>query len=328
MDTDAALPDVALGKTGLRVTPLCIGCAPLGDMPDTFGYSVSDEDALETVRTAFDSPIRFLDTAASYGDGESERRIGKVINEIGGLPISYVLATKADRNLTSGDFGGPQMRRSVERSLFLLGLDRLQIVHLHDPEHGSFEDLTGPDGAIEALVRMKDEGMIGALGVAGGPIDLEIRYVELGVFDVVVTHNRYTLLNRTADPLIEMAAQRGVAVLNAAPYGSGILAKGPDAYARYAYQDAPAEIVERARRMQDACAQHGVPLAAAALQFSLRDPRITSTIVGMSKPDRIWQTLELARQRIPDELWPQLDAIGYEGSTEGHLDPERRRWQN
>jgi D-threo-aldose 1-dehydrogenase len=327
MDTFAPLPDVAFGKTGLRVTPLCLGCAPLGDMPDTFAYSVSEEDALETVRTTLRSPIRFIDTAASYGDGEAERRIGRVLKEGDGLPPGYVLATKADRNLQTGDFSGAQMRRSVERSLLLLGLDRLQIVHLHDPEHGSFEDITGPGGALEALVRMKEEGIIGALGVAGGPIDMEIRYVELGVFDAVITHNRYTLLNRTADPLLEMAAQRGLAVLNAAPYGSGILAKGPDAYARYAYQDAPAEMVERARRMEEACAQYGVPLAAAALQFSLRDPRITSTIVGMSKPERIWQTLELARHPIPAELWPQLDAIGYEGSTEGLLDPERNRWQ-
>jgi D-threo-aldose 1-dehydrogenase len=156
---------------------------------------------------------------------------------------------------------------------------------------------------------------------------MEIRYVELGVFDAVITHNRYTLLNRTAEPLIELAAQRGLAVLNAAPYGSGILAKGPDTYARYAYQDASPEIVDRAKQMQALCTRHGVPLAAAALQFSLRDPRITSTIVGMSKPERIWQTIELARQPITEELWPELDAVGYEGSTEARLDPERTRWR-
>jgi D-threo-aldose 1-dehydrogenase len=325
---DSPFPDTAFGKTGLRVTTLCVGGAPLGDMPETFAYSVPEESALETIRTAFRSPIRFIDTAASYGDGESERRIGAVIKEIGGLPAGYVLATKADRNLQTGDFSGAQMRRSVERSLFLLGLDRLQIVHLHDPEHGSFEEITAPGGALEALVRMKEEGIVGALGVAGGPIDMEIRYVELGVFDAVVTHNRYTLLNRTAEPLIELAAQRGLAVLNAAPYGSGMLAKGPEAYARYAYQDAPPEMVERARRMEEVCARFGVPLAAAALQFSLRDPRITSTVVGMSRPERIWQTLELARHPIPGELWPQLDAAGYEGSAEGQLDPERRRWES
>jgi D-threo-aldose 1-dehydrogenase len=109
--------------------------------------------------------------------------------------------------------------------------------------------------------------------------------------------------------LIAFAHQRGVAVLNAAPYGSGILAKGPSAYPRYAYSEADADLVKRARQMEAACARHGVPLAAAALQFSLRDPRITSTIIGMSKPERIQQTLELAAVPIPDELWPELDAL-------------------
>ncbi len=296
-------------------------------MPETFAYSVSEQNALDTVRTAFASPIRFMDTAASYGDGESERRIGLVIREQGGLPAGYVLATKADRDLQTGDFGGTQMRRSVERSLRLLGLDRLDICHLHDPEHATFEEITKPGGALDALVKLKEERVIGALGVAGGPIDMEIRYVELGVFDAVITHNRYTLLNRTADPLLDIASKRGLAVLNAAPYGSGILAKGPDAYARYAYQDASPEIVDRARKMQQICADHDVPLAAAALQFSMRDARVTSTIVGMSKPERIAQTVELAQAKIPESIWPELDAVGYEGNVEAVLDPERDRWR-
>src|SRR6266700_4099285 len=109
----------SLGTTDLQVSALCIGCAPLGNMPDTFSYSVPEEQALATVRAIFQSPINFLDTAASYGDGESERRIGLVLKEMGGLPSGYVLATKADRDLTSGDFSGEQMRRSVERSLRL-----------------------------------------------------------------------------------------------------------------------------------------------------------------------------------------------------------------
>src|SRR5215213_9983367 len=124
-----------LGETGLFVSPICVGCAPLGNMPETFEYSVGREQAHETLRAVFESPLNFLDTAASYGDGESERRIGEVLKEIGGLPEGYVLATKADRDLESGDFSGEQMRRSVERSLRLLALDRLQLVYLHDPEY-------------------------------------------------------------------------------------------------------------------------------------------------------------------------------------------------
>lgn len=131
-----------LGGTGLSTSPLCIGCAPLGDMSETVGYSVGRERAHDTLHAVFNSSINFLDTAASYGDGESERRIGEVLREMGGLPEGYVLATKADRDLQTGEFSGEQMRRSVEHSLKLLNLDRLQLLFLHDPEHESFEHIT------------------------------------------------------------------------------------------------------------------------------------------------------------------------------------------
>lgn len=295
------------GRTGLTVTPICVGCAPLGNMPETFAYSVAEENALATIRAIFTSPINFIDTAASYGDGESERRIGKVLRELGGIPTGYVVATKADRNLQTGDFSGDQMRRSVERSLRLLGLDRLDICYLHDPEHRPFEEITARGGALDVLRRLADEGVIQHLGVAGGPIDLMMRYVDLGCFEAVITHNRYTLLNRDAEPLLDQASRLGLAVVNAAPYGSGILAKGPDAYPRYMYRDAPPDLVERARRLQSLCARHGLPLPAVALQFSLRDPRITSTIVGMTRPERLSQTIDLARTPIPDALWAEVE---------------------
>lgn len=316
------LPRRPFGATELLVTSLSIGTAQLGNMPETFDFSVSEERALATLGAAFNSPINFLDTAASYGDGESERRIGIILKELGGLPSGYALATKADRDLQTGDFSGDQIKRSVERSLRLLGLDRLQIVYLHDPEHTTFEDIMAQGGALDVLARFRDEGVIGHLGIAGGPIDLMIRFVETGAFEAVITHNRYTLVNRSAAPLLDLAASRGLAVLNAAPYGSGILAKGPDTYARYAYHDAPAELVERVRRLAEICQRYGVPLAAAALQFSLRDPRITSTIVGASRPERIEQTLELARHSIPEELWLELDSVPMSDD-----DPEASRWQ-
>jgi D-threo-aldose 1-dehydrogenase len=277
-------------------------------MPDVF-YPVPEEQAVAVVRAAFHSPINFLDTAAGYGDGESERRIGIALRELGGLPPGYVLATKADPDPRTGDFSGEQTKRSIERSLQLLDVDRLQIVHLHDPEYSSFEELMAQGGAVEVLQQYKEAGVIVALGVAGGPIDVMIRYVETGVFDAVLTHNRYTLLDRSASPLLELAVNRGLAILNAAPYGGGMLAKGPDIWAKYAYRDAPPELAERARQMGEICRHYNVPLAAAALQFSLRDPRITSTIIGMTRPERVAQTVDLALHPIPDELWPQLDAI-------------------
>jgi D-threo-aldose 1-dehydrogenase len=317
--TENGVPDPSsrrpLGGTGLSVSPICVGCAPLGNMPETFEYSVSEQRAFDTLRAAFESPLNFFDTAAAYGDGESERRIGEVLKEIGGLPEGYVLATKADRDLQTGDFSSEQMRRSIERSLRLLGLDRLQLVYLHDPEYLNepgrepFEYMMAPGGPVEVLMRFKDEGIIEHLGIAGGPIDLMTRFVETDLFEAVITHNRYTLVNRTAESLLDVAAGRGVAALNAAPYGSGILAKGPDAYARYEYREAPQDLVEQVRKLEGVCREFGVPLAAAALQFSMRDPRVVSTIVGMSRPERVGQTLELATHPIPDELWRAQDSF-------------------
>lgn len=292
------------GRGGPPVTPLCLGCAGLSGTIALFG-AVPEEQALALLRACFASPIGFLDTAAAYGDGESERRIGLAIAERGGLPEGYVVATKVDRDLASGDFSGEQTRRSLERSLGLLGVERLPIVHLHDPEFATtgFAELMGPGGAVEVLHDYKRQGLVGSIGIAAGPIDLLTRFVETGAFDAVLTHNRYTLVERSAEPLIELAAARGMAVLNAAPFGSGMLAKGPDAWSTYMYREASPELLGRVRQIEDLCRAHGVPLAAAALQFSLRDPRITSTVVGMTRPERLAQTLALASHPIPAELW-------------------------
>ena len=316
------LPLRTFGKTPLRVTPLCIGCAQLGSMPETFGYDVAEEQALATLRAFFQAPINFLDTAAAYGDGESERRIGLAIRELGSIPAVYVIATKADRDLKTGDFSGDQIKRSIERSQKYLGMEKLQLVYLHDPEHARFEDIMAPGGATDVLLKLKEQGVIGHVGIAGGPVDQMIRYVETGAFEAVITHNRYTLLNRSAGPLLDLASTLGIAVVNAAPYGSGILAKGPDAYPRYAYQAADAVTLDRVRKLDALCKSYKIPLAAAALQFSILDPRITSTIVGVSRPERLAETMELAHTPIPSELWPQLDAVGFNTN-----DPEANRWK-
>jgi D-threo-aldose 1-dehydrogenase len=278
-------------------------------MPEAFTYSVGEERAIETIRTILDGPINFLDTAASYGDGESERRIGVVLRERGGLPEGFVLATKADRDPQTGDFSGDQIRRSVDRSLRLLDVERLQLVYLHDPEHALFEAIMARGGPVDALRRFRDEGVIEHVGVAGGPIDLMTRYVETGAFEVAISHNRYTLLNAAASPFWDVCGRQRVAAINAAPYGGGMLAQGSDVYARYAYEEADPEVLRRARTIQRICIRHGVPLAAAALQFSLRDRRIASTIVGMGAPQLVAETVELAVTPIPDELWNDLATV-------------------
>ncbi len=306
MSHHVSLTPHTLGNTGLEVSPLCIGCAPLGNMPETFTYEVGEERAMATVRAIFAGSINFLDTAASYGDGESERRIGLVLRELGGLPPGFVLASKADRDLATGEFSGEQMRRSVERSLRLLGLEQIQLLYLHDPEHISFEQAMAPGGPVEVLQRCKEEGLIAHLGVAGGPIDLMTRFVETDIFTVAISHNRYTLLNTEADAFWDVCQHHNVAAVNAAPYGSGILAKGPSVYPRYMYSDAPQDLLQRARQLETLCRQYEVPLAAAALQFSLRDSRISSTIVGVTRPERLAETVAFAQFPIPQELWNGL----------------------
>jgi len=228
---------------------------------------------------------------------------------LGGLPPGFVLCTKADRNLRTGEFSGAQMRRSVERSLRLLGLDQVQILYLHDPEHITFAQAMARGGPAEALQRCQEEGLATHIGVAGGPIDLMTRFVETGLFSVAISHNRYTLLNTEAQHFWNVCMQHGVAAINAAPYGSGLLAKGPSTYPRYMYEEASQEFLERARRMEAICQRYDVPLAAVALQFSLRDPRIASTIVGISRPERLTETLTLANYSLPEELWAEIFAV-------------------
>jgi len=296
-----------LGKTGLQVTELCVGTSAIGSMPKTYGYEVAEDRALETLRRVFHGPITFIDTSNEYGqDGSSERLISTVLRELGGVPEGFLVATKVDPDST-GDFSGRRVHASVRESRERLGLDHLPLVYLHDPERISFSEATAPGGPVEAMRQMQADGVIGHLGVAGGPIELLRRYADTGVFEVVITHNRFTLLDRSAQPLLNDCADAGVAVVNAAPFGSGLLAKGPDVTDRYFYQSAPPQVIEATERIQAVCERHGVPLAAAALQFSLRDPRIASTIVGITRPERVEQTLELAKLPIPESLRHEID---------------------
>ncbi|HRA48908.1 MAG TPA: aldo/keto reductase [Thermomicrobiales bacterium] len=305
----ASIDRVPLGSTGLMVPPIAVGCAEIGSMPEAFAYAVSEDDALATIRAALDSPLNYIDTAALYGDGESERRVGLVLRERGGLPAGAILETKAGRDPRDNNYRRETVQRRFERSLELLGVDKVHACFLHDAEWAPFAELTAPGGVVELLLDYKRQGVIGALGVAAGPVDLSMQYVQTGLFDLLITHNRYSLLNRTANAVQIEAKRRGMGVLNAAPYGSGMLAKGPDAYPRYAYMTAPAAMIETTRVIADICAKYDVPLAAAALQFSMLDPNVDVTIVGMSKAERIPQTIALATAEIPQALWDELSGL-------------------
>ena len=318
---ERALNKVRFGRTDLMVTPVCFGSSGLSDMPDTYGYHVDEERALATVRAIFDGPANFLDTSRIYGLGRGEARIGAVIRERGGLPKGFVISTKLDRDPQTGKFDAAQARRSLEESLKALGLARVDLLHLHDPEHArDLGEATSRDGALGALFRMRDEGLARAVGLAAGPVTMMTPLLRNWDFDALITHNRFTLANRNAEAMIDLAAAKGIAVMNAAPYAGGALAKGSAAYRRYVYQEATEATLEPLRRIEAICARHGVPPGAAALQFSLRDPRVTATICGVSKPERVRETIEWARFPIPDALWEDLKAIPF--STD---DPEATR---
>jgi len=307
MDVNAK---IKLGRTDLTVSRICLGTSGLGDMPDTYGYSVDEERARETVRAIFDGPVNFLDTSRNYGFGRSEQRIGAVIRERGGLPEGFVISTKLDRDMETNRFDGARARRSLEESLEALGLDRLQLVHLHDPEHCvSIDEIIAPDGAVAELFKMKEEGLVQAVGLAAGKVDVMIPILKDWDFDALITHNRFTLINRNAEAMMDMALAKGTAVLNAAPYASGVLAKGSAAHPLYCYQEATEAMLAPVRAVEEICARHDVPLGAAALQFSLRDPRVSSTVCGVTKPERVRQTLEWAEYPIGEEVWAELMAL-------------------
>lgn len=299
-----------LGATGLEVTELCMGTSPLASMPQLYGYDVSDERAVATIDAVLDSTIRFIDTSNGYGaNGEAEKRIGLALAARGGLPDDVVLATKVDPDPVSGDFSGDRVLRSYEESLDRLGVDRVPLLYLHDPERIPFEDAIAPGGPVEALERLRSEGRVDRIGVAGGPVGLLQRYLDAVGFDVVLSHNRYTLLDRSAQGLFGWAQKHGIGVVNAAPYGGGMLAKGPDVQGKYGYGERDDGVAAAARAMAAACARYEIPLPAAALQFSLRAPFIDSTVVGVSSPERVAQTLDYAAVDIPEELWAELETM-------------------
>ncbi len=313
-----------LGNTGIRVTAIGFGTSGLGGMPETYGYDVEASQARATVEAILKIEDGFIDTSRLYGFGRSEERIGATIAERGGWPAGRILATKLDRDVETRRFDAAQARRSLEASLTALGVGRLDILHLHDPEYAAdLSEVTRKGGALDELMKMKAEGLASAVGLAAGRIDVMMPIVRDWDFDIVLTHNRYTLVNRNADPLIKLVLERGMAVFNAAPYAGGAFAKGTASFRRYVYQEAGDETLEPLRRIEAICARYGVPAGAVALQFSLRDPRITSTICGVSKPERVAETVAWAAVPVPDALWEEVAALPFSSD-----DPEASRVYN
>jgi D-threo-aldose 1-dehydrogenase len=258
------------------------------------------------------SPIRSIDTSNNYGDGDSERRIGKAIALDGGVPDDFLVITKVDR--AGEDFSGERVRESFRESLERLGVQRVPLLFLHDPDAFDFGYMSSAGGAVDALVHLRDEGFADAIGVATGDTRLLHRYLDLGVFDVILCHNRFTLVDRSADELFTRSVEMGVGVLNAAVYGGGILAR-PDELTTYSYKPASSQLLEAIAAMDAVCAKAGIDLATAALQFSLRDPRIDATVVGITSEGRISSLIASAGVRIPDDVWDELELLVPPAST-------------
>ncbi len=310
-----------LGSSTLEVPAICFGTTSLGDMPNTYGYSVDEERARATVRAIFDGPAKFLDSSRNYGAGRSEQRVGEVIAERGGLPDGVIISTKLDRDMDTRRFDASRARQSLEQSLKALNLDRVHLLHLHDPEYAAdLSEVTRKDGALNELFKMKEEGLCDAVGLAAGRTDIMIPILKDWDFDALITHNRFTLVNRHAGPMLDLAVARHISVLNAAPYAGGVFAKGSARHGRYVYQEATEEMLAPVRNIEKICAKYNASPGALALQFSMRDPRIASTICGVSKPERVQQTLDWANQPIADKVWEDVLALPY--STD---DPEATR---
>jgi D-threo-aldose 1-dehydrogenase len=316
-----AVQMIMLPQAGLSIPALCFGTSGLGDMPDTYGYSVDEKRARATLDAIFDGPVGFLDTSRNYGMGRSEKRIGDAIRARGGLPKGFVISSKLDRNMETNKFDGARARESLEESLQALGVSSIDVLHLHDPEYASdLADVTKKGGAMDALIKMKEQGLCKAIGLAAGRTDIMMPLLRDYEFDCLISHNRFTLLNRHATEMFELAKARGTVVLNAAPYASGILAKGAATAPLYAYMPASDDVTSRANAIEALCAKHGVAMGAAALQFSMRSPLVASTIIGVTAPERIKKTLDWASVEIPEALWAELSALPFDMT-----DPEATR---
>jgi D-threo-aldose 1-dehydrogenase len=324
---------VPLGRTGLELTRLGFGGASIGGI---YGW-VEDADAIATVRHAWSLGVRYFDTAPLYGYGAAERRTGQVLADE--PRDSFVLSTKVgrlvrdratippdadiDRQLLDGredayyvirdpvrivfDYSADGIRRSLEESLERLRLDRVDIALIHDPDDHWREAI---EGAWPALERLRSEGVIRAIGAGMNQSEMLTRFVRETTMDVVLVAGRYTLLDQGAlHDLLPACQERGVGVLVGSVMNSGVLVD-PRPGARFNYGPAPADVIERARRIGEVCERHGVPLRAAAMQFPMAHPAVVSLVAGVRSVAHLDEYPALLSYPIPADLWSDLREEG------------------
>lgn len=304
----------------VNLSPLGLGTSQLGNL-----YRVTtDAEAAGAVGTAWDGGVRYFDTAPAYGRGLSERRLGELLAE---RPRDeYVLSTKVGRRLVPSpetaderdpmfdvpadlrledDLSRDGIRRSLHESLDRLGLDRVDVLYLHDPDDHEEQALTT---AIPAMIELREEGLVRAVGAGMNQTAMLTRFVEETDIDLVLCAGRYTLLEQGAlADLLPAALAHDVGVVIGGVFNSGLLARPrPPEGALYNYSEAPAPLLERARKIADACERHGVTLPDAALAFVRAHPAVVSTVVGSRGADQVSAFLEAARTPVPVELWAEL----------------------
>jgi D-threo-aldose 1-dehydrogenase len=313
--------EVPLGRSGLRVSQMVFGGAPIAGL-----YApVSDETAEETLEAAWAAGIRAFDTAPHYGVGLSEQRIGAFL---AGRPrAEFVLSTKVGRRLVAapgdvqgveGFYGTPQLTRvrdysrdgvlaALEDSLRRLRTDRIDIALIHDPDDHAEQAL---DETYATLDQLRTEKVIRTVGVGMNQAGLLQWFVERADLDCVLMAGRYSLLDASAAAgLLPACQQRGVAVLAAGIFNSGILAD-PRPGATYDYAPAPGSLLERAQAIRAVCARHGVPIGAAALHYVLRHPAVTAVVAGARSAAEVTEDAAWLATAVPDGLFPDLAEQG------------------
>ncbi|QDP97908.1 aldo/keto reductase [Microlunatus elymi] len=315
-----------LGGTGLEVTELGFGAAPIGNLY----RAISDEQAIATVDAAWAGGIRYFDTAPHYGLGLSERRLGLALAD---RPRDeYVISTKVGRLLVPNpdptgadsegfdhaddltrvrDYSAAGVRRSLEQSLERLGLDRIDIALVHDPEDHLQQ---AAEEALPALCELREQGVIGAVGLGMNFVDplhwFVTREQSAYSLDVILVAGRWTLLDRTAGRLLDACAERGVSVLSAAPFNTGLLAhREPPTDGYFNYEPVTADVLATARRFAATAEEYGSRLPQAAMRFPLRHPAVAAVVAGMQSPAEVTANVELIADDLSGRAWQALEAL-------------------
>jgi D-threo-aldose 1-dehydrogenase len=303
-----SLPTRVLGKTGLEVTTLGIGCAWLGRRADG---SIDTDTGLAAVLAALDSGVRLIDTASLYAEGKAERVVGEALRQRPELRGQVVVQTKV-RDVRDFGYSASETRRSVETSLERLGLDHIPMVYIHDPAASVFDQVMAPDGALAELRRLTSEGIVRHVGIASNNPWDNAPYIETGEFEAAVVPDAYSLISRVALERMFPAAERfGMGVVVATPLERGLLATGTRALRPEDHinrQFAP-EVLEHVERLEAVCARHGVSLLAAALQFVVRHPVVSATVPGARFPEQATANSDAMREQIPEAFWTELEPL-------------------